>query len=134
MPDVRQLCRYVHRQLHELIPQGYCIEEFSDQGLMFEGAFVPPDFAAASLTLVGPRFTQVMEALDHVAYFGFMIEDTSRGRVLPGAAGRPLVTYWLNRHDVAALKRGAEILSRVYLAAGARGVFPMISGFEARPE
>jgi choline dehydrogenase-like flavoprotein len=112
------------------IPQGYCIEEFHDQGLMFEGAFVPPDFAAASLTLVGPRFTEVMEALDRVAYFGFMIEDTSRGRVLPGLAGRPLVSYFLNRHDVAALKRGAEILCRIYLAAGASGVFPMISGFE----
>ncbi len=110
------------------IPQGYSIEEFHDEGLLFEGAFVPLDLGAGGITFLGPRFTEVMEAYDHVGYFGFMLEDTSRGRVRLGPGGRPFMTYWLNDHDVARLKRGIEILARVYLAAGASKVFPMLPG------
>jgi choline dehydrogenase-like flavoprotein len=59
-----------------------------------------------------------------------MIEDTSRGRVRRGRGGRPFITYWLNRHDVARLKRAVEILARVYFAGGARRVFPLVHGFD----
>jgi hypothetical protein len=111
------------------IPQGYAIEEFHEEGILFEGAFVPLDFCAGSVTFFGPRYTEVMEAYQHMAYFGFMIEDTSRGRVVLGPGGRPLMAYVLNDHDVAQLKRGLEILFRVYLAAGAEAIFPMVHGF-----
>ena len=43
--------------------------------------------------------------------FGFLIEDSSRGRVFPGRNGRPLVTYVLGKSDVARLKRAMEILA-----------------------
>jgi choline dehydrogenase-like flavoprotein len=59
-----------------------------------------------------------------------MIEDTSRGRVRRGPGGRPLITYRVGDHDVARLKRAVEILCRVYFAAGARTVFPLIHGFD----
>src|SRR5205823_126928 len=62
--------------------------------------------------------------------FGVMIEDTSRGRVRPGPGGRPLITYWLNHHDVARLKRSVEILARVYFAGGAHTVLPLVHGFD----
>ena len=44
--------------------------------------------------------------------------------------GRPLVTYSLEDHDVARLKRDVEILARVYFAAGARSVIPLLHGFD----
>ena len=47
-----------------------------------------------------------------------------------GPGGRPLITYNVDDHDVARLKRAVEIMSRVYFAAGARSVFPMIHGFD----
>lgn len=112
------------------IPQGYAIEAFHDEGLLYEGAFVPMELLALGLPLSGRRHTEVMEAYDRVAMFGFMIEDSSRGRVRRGPGGRPLLTYWLNPHDVARLKRGLEILFRVYLAAGAESVFPAVAGFD----
>jgi choline dehydrogenase-like flavoprotein len=111
------------------IPQGYAIEQFHDEGLLFENVFVPPDMGAGALTFFGQRFTEVMEQYNHVAAFGFLIEDTSRGRVRLGPGGRPYMTYFMNDHDVARLKRGLEILFRVYLAAGAEVVFPMVPGF-----
>ena len=112
------------------IPQGYGIEDFHDEGLLFEGAFLPMDFGAGGVTLVGSRFTQIMERYRHMAYFGFLVEDTSRGRVLLAPGGRPVMTYYLNRHDVARIKRGTELLLQLYLAAGAKAIFPMVPGFE----
>jgi hypothetical protein len=112
------------------IPQGYAIEQFHDEGILFEGAFAPLDLAAASFTLIGPRFVELVEAYDRIACFGVMIEDVSRGRVRRGPGGRPLITYSLVDHDVARLKRAVEILGRVYFAAGARSVFPLVHGFD----
>ncbi len=114
----------------DAIPQGYAIEEFHDEGLLFEGAFAPLDVSAASVSLVGPRFMDLMESYDRLACFGFMIEDTSRGRVRRGPGGRPLITYVLNDHDTARMKRGTEILARVFFAAGAEAVYPTVHGFD----
>ena len=112
------------------IPQGYSIEEFHDEGLLFEGATTPVDMAAATLSLLGRRYVELVETLDHAVTFGFMIEDTSRGRVRPSRFGRPLNTYYLNDRDVARIKRGVEILARVFFAAGASRVLPLVHGFD----
>jgi choline dehydrogenase-like flavoprotein len=111
------------------IPQGYGIEEFHDEGILFEGVFVPLDAAAGSLTFFGDRFTEVMERHEEIGSFGFLIEDTSRGRVMLGPGGRPFMTYVMNDHDVARLKRGVEILARVFMAAEAEAVFTQMAGF-----
>ena len=112
------------------IPQGYGIEEFHDEGILFEGGTPPLEIGAASMLQFGPRFVELMESMDRAALFGFMIEDRSRGRVRAGAGGKPLITYVLNDHDVARLKRGVEILARIFFAAGARTVAPMVHGFD----
>jgi hypothetical protein len=111
------------------IPQGYSIEEFHDEGILFEGAFAPLDVGAASFPLVGKRLVELLDDYRKLACFGFMIEDTSRGRVRPGPGGRPIITYWLNDTDVARIKRGIEILARVFFAGGAKRVVPMVHGF-----
>jgi choline dehydrogenase-like flavoprotein len=116
-------------QGYNSIPQGYAIEEFHDEGLLFEGSTAPIDFGAGTLPLVGPRFTDLVERFDRLAMFGFMIEDTSRGRVW-NRNGKPLITYVMNDADVAKMKRGQEILARVFFAAGARTVMPLVHGFD----
>jgi hypothetical protein len=116
---------------HVGIPQGYSIEEFHDEGILFEGVFAPLEVGAATIPLIGEKFTQTMEAFNRLACFGFMIEDSSRGRVRRGPGGKPLITYFLNDRDTAKVKRGVEILSRVYLAAGAREVLPGVHGWDS---
>jgi choline dehydrogenase-like flavoprotein len=111
------------------IPQGYAIEEFHDEGLLFEGATTPLDMSMAASPFLGPRLIELAERYDRIAPFGFMVEDTSRGRVRQ-IRGRPVITYMLNDRDVGRLKRGHEILARVMFAAGASRVYPMINGFE----
>ncbi len=114
----------------EAIPQGYAIEEFAAQGLRFEGAFLPVDMAAAAMGQVGPAWTDLVERFDRLACFGFMVTDTSRGRVLLDPWGKPRLTYWLNDADRRQMIRGHAILARVYLAAGARVVHPGLRLFD----
>lgn len=110
------------------IPQGYQIDHFADDGLMFEGGSLPFDVAALAVPWTGHRYTELMERYPHLATFGFMIKDTSRGEVRPGIGGTPLVLYTMNREDVAKMQRGVELLCEVFLAAGARRVLPLVAG------
>jgi hypothetical protein len=64
----------------------------------------------------------------HIAQFGVMVSDTSRGsvRALPGGALR--MSYDLNDHDLRTFKRGIELLCECYWAAGAEEIYPPIEG------
>lgn len=109
------------------VPQGYAIDEFTDEGLYFEGGTTPLDITAVSLTGFGPSFVSLMEQFDHSFNFGFMVKDTSRGRVTAGRDGSPNIRYWLNDADLKKVQRGFSILARVYFAAGAAEVqFPVM--------
>jgi len=112
------------------VPQGYGIDELWRQGLLFEGATATPELVAATTHAVGPRFMRFADRMDRLIFFGFAVKDTGRGRVVRGAGGRPLITYYLNRHDQQELRRGAEVLSRVLFAGGAQRVHLPIAGFE----
>lgn len=109
------------------IPQGYAMDEFADQGLLYEGAFLPPDMAAAALSQIGSEWTDMIEHFHKLACFGFMVADSSRGRVSIGRNGEPQVRYSLGESDRKQMIRGHAILARMYLAAGAEVVYPGLS-------
>ncbi len=112
----------------EAIPQGYGVEEFHPWGLLFEGAFIPLEmFAGAAPPMLWG--TQLQELLSHypqTALFGFMIEDSGKGRVLGELGDLPLVYYQLDRRDLKLIQKGMEILISIYLAAGAKRVLPQL--------
>jgi len=112
------------------IPQGYSIDHFASEGLLFEGGSMPIDVAALGVPWTGPRFIEVMEKFPYLATFGFMIQDHSRGEVRAGANGRPLMFYWMNDRDTRLLQRGVEILCEVFQAAGAKKVLPFVAGHD----
>ncbi|MBL8920094.1 MAG: GMC family oxidoreductase N-terminal domain-containing protein [Myxococcaceae bacterium] len=112
------------------VPQGYAIDEFAAEGLYFEGGQAPLDLTAVSLAGFGPSFTALMEQFDRAFGFGFMVKDSSRGRVTGASDGSPRLTYWLNDRDLAQVRRGFGILSRVYFAAGAKEVRVPVRGHE----
>ncbi len=112
------------------IPQGYAIDHFKGEGIMFEGASAPLEILASSHTGFGPAFVDLLERFDQLAQFGYMVKDTSRGRVLPGPNGDPLITYHVNGEDMSRIRRGMEILARVFFAAGAREVHTSVFGHE----
>ncbi len=110
------------------IPQGYCIDEFQREGILPMGASAPIDMGASQFNFVGRQLMDVMENYDRVASFGVMVSDRSRGRVRLGPDGRPVVLYWFGRRERDLLQRGMAIVSRVFLAAGAREVYPALHG------
>ncbi|WP_394836263.1 GMC family oxidoreductase [Pendulispora rubella] len=114
------------------IPQGYAVDQFKDEGLMFEGGSTPLDVTAIGVPWVGNAFSRLMEQYRYIAQFGIMIEDSSRGtvRAVPGSAAHPFITYNMNDADCVKMARAVAILSEIFLAAGARRVLPMLPGLE----
>ena len=111
------------------IPQGYAIEELHEEGILYEGAMVPLEMTLTMTQLVGPELVRLAESFDHVASFGFLVEDSSRGSV-SAVMGQPMIRYWLEDKDVAHIKRGLDVLAQVYFAAGAKRIHTPISGFD----
>ncbi|HTQ47444.1 MAG TPA: GMC family oxidoreductase [Polyangiaceae bacterium] len=110
------------------VPQGYCVDEFRREGILLMGASAPVDMAASTFGFVGRDLVRLMEAYDKVASFGVMVDDETRGRVTRGPGGRPLILYRVGRVERERLRRGTEIMARIYLAAGAREVYPALHG------
>jgi choline dehydrogenase-like flavoprotein len=108
------------------VPQSYYIDEFADEGIMLEGAAGTPDTLASALPYFGEDHRELMDACRNLSQFGLMVSDSSRGTVRE-LVGRPHIRYSLNRDDTAKFKRGIEILSEIYWAAGAKRVYPPIA-------
>jgi choline dehydrogenase-like flavoprotein len=110
------------------IPQSYGIDEFASEGIMLEGIAGPPDYLAMAVPFSGPAHRELMMDYRHVAQFGLMIRDTSRGHIPVGALarragrGRPLVRYDLNARDTRTIHTGVARLAELLFAAGARKV------------
>ncbi|NOY92510.1 MAG: GMC family oxidoreductase [Deltaproteobacteria bacterium] len=115
---------------YNAIPQGYGVDQFVDEGIRFEGAFVPLELAAAALARVGPSWTQIMDHFDEMACFGFMIADTSRGHITLAKDGTPRMHYVLDDTDRRKTIRGHGLLARLFLAAGARAVYPGLMKYD----
>jgi choline dehydrogenase-like flavoprotein len=109
------------------VPQSYFIDEFADDGIMFEGAAGPPDYAAMSFPFSGEKHRGLMLQYLNISQFGLMVSDLSRGHVRE-RAGRVEIRYDLSREDTATFKRGIELLCELYFAAGARAVYPPVTG------
>jgi choline dehydrogenase-like flavoprotein len=111
-------------------PQGYGISSFAADGILYEGAFVPPEYTAIAMPFVGRALTQVMEAYRHLAMFGFLVADDSVGRVFRGPGNRAVITYQMSKRDLDRVQRGLGILAEVFFAAGAERIFLPVSGRE----
>jgi choline dehydrogenase-like flavoprotein len=111
------------------IPQGYSVDELHEEGILFEGAALPLEMTVTVTQLIGPDLVRLAESFDHVASFGFLVEDHSRGSV-GSVMGQPVIRYWLDDKDVAHIKRGLDVLAQIYFAAGAKRIHCPISGFD----
>jgi hypothetical protein len=107
------------------VPQSYFIDEFADEGIMFEGAAGPPDYMAMSLPFSGEKHRELMLRYRNLSQFGLMVSDRSRGFVRE-RLGMVEVRYDLNAEDTATFKRGIELLTECYWAAGATTVYPPV--------
>jgi hypothetical protein len=109
-------------------PQSYLVDEFHDDGFLCMGSSLPVDLAANAFEFVGDELVRVMEHFDRVAQFGFFVSDRSNGAVFPGVDGRPFITYRLGRRERELCRRAVLTVARIFLAAGASEVYPMVHG------
>ena len=105
------------------MPQSFYIDEFADEGIMFEGAAGPPDYLAMGFPFSRERHRELMLSFRNLSQFGVMVSDVSRGSVRE-RAGRPEIRYDLVQEDVDAFRRGIELLAELYRAAGATPGLP----------
>jgi len=103
------------------VPQSYFVDEFADQGFVFEGIAGPPDYLALAAPFAGDALRELMLAHRHVAQCGLMVSDRSRGRVA-SVLGRPVVRYDLGDDDATTFHTGLLRLTELMWAAGARRV------------
>jgi choline dehydrogenase-like flavoprotein len=113
------------------VPQSYFVDELAADGIMLEGIAGPPDYLAMAIPRTGPEHRELMLDARHLAQFGVMVSDTSRGRVRGLADGRPLIRYDLHRDDARRFQRGLELLARIWFAAGAHEVVVPVAGVPA---
>lgn len=111
-------------------PQGYGIFDLMDDGILFEGAYVPPEYGVVSLPFVGESLGEVMTNYDRLAIFGLFVADGPNGAVTTLPNGRPLVSYWLSKTDADRFRTGLKLLSKVFFAGGAESIFLPIANRE----
>jgi choline dehydrogenase-like flavoprotein len=104
------------------VPQSFYVDEFAAEGIMFEGVAGPPSYVAMSLPLTGARHAAAMADYRHLAQFGLMVSDASRGSVR-SLGGRPLIRYNLGEADLARFRAGLARMRELFEAAGAREVY-----------
>ena len=104
------------------VPQSFYVDEFAGEGIMYEGTAGPPSYVALSLPLSGAKHAEAMANFRHLAMFGLMVSDSSRGSV-HALAGRPIIRYDLDRADLARFRIGLRRLVELFEAAGAREVY-----------
>ena len=72
------------------VPQSFYIDEFAAEGIMFEGVAGPPDYVGDVAAAARARaHRELMARYRHLAQFGLMVCDSSRGqRARASPAGR----------------------------------------------
>ncbi len=115
------------------VPQGTYIDDFSKDGILLEGIFVPPSVSAVGMPYNGQKLKDAfVHHFKNISMYGVMISDTSRGMVL-NRRGRHLGLYQMNKIDCVRMLRGIQILCEIYKAAGATKIFPGVGQVKEIP-
>ena len=110
-------------------PQAYYSDVMKDEGITFEGIFVPPDVAAMTVPFVGRRLNEFMRDYRHMAAFGFLIADSSTGRVVRLPFLGTTVLYNLVPEDIIKIRKAVAYIARVFFEAGANKVYTLLHGY-----
>jgi choline dehydrogenase-like flavoprotein len=108
---------------NKTIPQGFGVGDLAAEGIRLEGGTPPFSVYGISNQLYGEEYIRAIEEYPSTAFFGFMLKDDSRGRVLGGPNKFPILHYQINRKDFERFKKAMTVISRIFLKAGAKRAF-----------
>lgn len=109
--------------------QGFQIDEFAEEGIVFGSTFLPPGILALSLPYFGNDSFKLMEYYHHMSVWGALVEDIHAGRVWSLPNKTSLTTYWIDARDRQRFLRAIALLAKIFFAAGARKVLLPIKNF-----
>jgi choline dehydrogenase-like flavoprotein len=110
------------------VMQSYYVDQWFDRGLLLEATFTPLAFGAQWLPGVGREHQERVLAYDRIASTGVHLSDRSSGRVGLAGDGSLRLSYRLTEKDAATLTYGIARAAEIFFAAGAREVYPQVSG------
>jgi choline dehydrogenase-like flavoprotein len=106
----------------------YQVKEFGSW-LSLGGSASRPALLALSLAENWPKFGGALDRWQHQGVYYAAVQSVGRGRVVAVPGFRdPVVTYRLTAADGQRLRSGLGRLTHLLLAAGARKVYPSMSG------
>ena len=112
------------------VPQSMGVFRGEESEFVLEGHTLLIDAIPLSLQVFGELLGEIMSRPSQFTNFAAMLVDQTSGRLafLPGHT--PMPVYFFNAKMVNALKNAVAILSEIFIAAGARSVFPSIQGID----
>lgn len=108
------------------VPQAYGIDEFKRDGILITAASPDYNYAAILFPLTGDQLMERIDNIEHIANFGVLIAEQSRGRVRIGPKGAPLISYRMNDADAELMKQGILRTAEMIRAAGAKELYPAV--------
>ena len=114
------------------VMQNHHVDELIRDGILLEATFPPPGlgYSAGSLPGAGREQKELFAAYPQMAAAGSVISDAGVGRVR-ALGGGVLIRYDLTETDARKIIRGIALAARIFFAAGAKRVYPMLPGLEA---
>lgn len=110
------------------IPQGYIMNQFVREGWVALAAQPAFNCAHVLFPTTGTRLMRAMDSVEHLAYMGLMIRDTSRGRVWSDVNGQPIISYQMNAHDTDLMRQAMVRMGDLAWAAGAKRLYYSLLG------
>jgi choline dehydrogenase-like flavoprotein len=109
--------------------QGHEVIGWRDEGLKLEALGFDLSILASRLPGAGAELARRLGEVDRYAVWGAALRAGALGSVRPGPAG-PIVRYALGDADLRTARRGVRRLGELFLAAGAREVYPGVAGVD----
>ena len=112
--------------------QQYYIDTLFDlSDVMIESTNALPSVAFSTIAGHGLEAKETMARSRYMASIGFLVSDTSKGKVRVAPGGEPVITYQMNDHDLKNVSAGMALVAEVLLAAGADEVSTNIAELPA---
>lgn len=115
------------------VMQSYAVDEWEPEGVLLEATFTPLAFGGQWLPGTGRQHAERLLAFGNLASTGVHLSDKSVGRVGLASDGSLRIAYRLLRSDAERLVFGIARAAELFHAAGAREVYPQISGIDVLP-
>ena len=110
--------------------QGHEVTGLRAEGIKIEALGFDLALLASRVPGVGREFGERVAQLSHYGVWGAALRAEAQGTVR-SVAGRALVRYALTPADVRKARRATRVLTDLFLAAGAREVYPGLPGVAA---